>query len=334
MVEYTNSPEVVSWDVTSKCNLKCSHCYSSSSIENKDDEDLTEEDAYRLIDELSDIGVFQLILLGGEPLIRKDIFNIIDYAVKKNLDVGIATNGTIITKEIAKKLSKYNLNGIQVSIDSPQAHIHDEFRSVKGAFHKSIEGIKTLSSEGNRVIVCSVISKINCFEIENIVKIAIDNGAKEFRTIRYIPSGRGLKEFKENAINEHEANHVHGELLRLKEKYEGIIEIASDHSTDFLENEMTQEFCSAGTSTCAIKYNGNVTPCSYINNEKYVCGNVKEESFFDIWHRKTMRDFRDVRKYQGKCKGCNYIQSCKGGCRAAAIGIHEDGYLPDPYCTI
>jgi radical SAM protein with 4Fe4S-binding SPASM domain len=334
MVNFTNAPEVVSWDVTAKCNLNCSHCYSSSCMENEIEEDLTEAQAYKLIDELSDIGVFQLILLGGEPLLRKDIFKLISYAVDKHLDVGIATNGTIITREIANKLSKYNLNGVQVSIDSSKPNVHDEFRNVKGSFNRAVEGIKNLSLEGNRVIVCTVISKINYYQIEDIIKIALDNGAKEFRTIRYIPSGRGVKEFKEIAINKHEAKYVREELSRLKEKYKNKIEIATDHSMDFLENTTIQDFCTAGTTTCAIKHNGDVTPCSYINDKKYVCGNVKEESFVNIWNRNKMRKFRNVNKYEGECKNCEYLHLCKGGCRAAVIGLYDNDYLPDPYCPI
>lgn len=331
MLRFNPIPEAISWDITKKCNLKCKHCYSNAGVSFQDE--LSTEEAKQLIDEISEMGIPELIILGGEPFTRGDLFEIIEYAVNKFIDVAVATNGYYINNETAKKLSKLNLIGIQVSIDSSNEKQHDKFRGINGSFKKSLEALKILANHDCPTVVNTVITKDNIEQLEDIIKLCISLNVRKYRFIKYIPSGRGISNFNQYAISQEQNKKMQKQIEDLKNKYEEYIEVADDKSMAFLKGD-NQLFCTAGISTLSIKANGDVVPCSYINENEFVCGNIKKDTLYRIWNGTKIRIFRCAESMVGKCRTCQYLDVCKGGCKAASYGLYGTSDVAEPYCFL
>ena len=324
-------PIAVSWDITKKCNLKCAHCYSNSSL--IESEELNTEESKKLIAEIRDMDIEQLIILGGEPFCRPDLFELLEYAVRKGLSIALTTNGYYINKNIAFQLAAFNLDGVQISLDSSNCKQHNSFRGQDGGFEKAVEALKILSTCGVYTIVNTVLSKDNIDQLEDIILLCISLKVKRFRFIKYIPSGRGITNFKRYAINKIQNEHLQRKIKILKDRYKNYIEISQDESMAFLQGENTL-FCTAGISTLSVMANGDVIPCSYLNDEKFICGNVKYTSLYKIWNGSKIRNFRDLDNINKKCKICKYLSICKGGCKAAAYGLYGSCNAIDPYCFL
>src|SRR4030065_205839 len=183
------APFLVVWDFTHKCNLSCKHCYSNSGAVLE--EELSTMEALGVVDQLAEAGVTALACSGGEPLSRKDFFNVASHAVKRGLYVSVATNGTLLTKENVKKLKRTGVHYVEVSIDGATAQTHDEFRGVPGAFDKAVEGLKSCVEEELCACIATTATKSNLAEMAAIIDLAIEIGAKRFTHFNFIPTGRG-----------------------------------------------------------------------------------------------------------------------------------------------
>src|SRR4030043_2324430 len=188
----TISPNLrmVAWEITRSCNLFCAHCRSSSTSGTYEDE-LSTEECRRLIDEIVKIGKPVLILSGGEPLMRRDLFQIAGYAVEKGLRVVMGTNGTLITGDIAAKLKAVPISRVAVSIDFPTAELQDKFRGKRGAFQAAVSGIASLRQAGVEVQINSTITKLNVRYLNDLLALAIESGAVAFHPFMLVPTGRG-----------------------------------------------------------------------------------------------------------------------------------------------
>jgi len=329
-----SAPELVSWDVTSRCNLRCVHCYATAGTEPAAD-DLGTAEAKRFISELADIGVFQLVLLGGEPFLRGDILTLIQYARACQLDVGLSTNGTLITPEVARQLADLGLNGVQVSIDSSRAEVHDQFRGVPGSWRKATYAARLLAGMGCKVIVATVITRLNIDDLPEMARLSAELGASEFRTVRFIPVGRGGAAAN-LMISPEQARDGARVLSDLQASYDGKLKVRPDESFPFLVSPGAwRMFCTAGVTTCAVRSNGDVTPCSYFDGPDFVAGNIRGHRFESIWRNSPiLYAFREAPLLEGRCRECAFIESCRGGCRAAAWNAHHDFTAPDPYCWL
>ncbi|MBC7130814.1 radical SAM protein, partial [Candidatus Bathyarchaeota archaeon] len=172
------APFLIVWDYTRKCNLKCKHCYSNAAATTG--KELTTHEALQVVDQLADFGVVALAFSGGEPLARKDFFEVAKHAVDSGLYVSLATNGTLIDREVARKLKKVGLNYVEISIDGSQPETHDGFRGINGAFELAIRGLKNCVDEGLCASVAVTATKGNLKEIPEILKLAEDMGAERF----------------------------------------------------------------------------------------------------------------------------------------------------------
>lgn len=182
------APAGVLWDLTSRCNLRCRHCVVSAGEECTDELDLS--DCCRLIDEFADFNVGQLILSGGEPMIRKDFFDIAEYAASKGILLQIATNGTLIDEEGAEKLAIIGVRA-QVSLDSSIPAVHDDFRQSPGSWQKTINGIKLLVKAGVPVTLAAAVTTMNIDDIPELYELGKELGVTTFRIMPFVPSGRG-----------------------------------------------------------------------------------------------------------------------------------------------
>jgi heme b synthase len=335
---------MVAWEVTRSCNLACIHCRASAKYGPYAGE-LTTDEALRLVDAIAAVSKPVIILTGGEPLLRPDIFEIAAYGDNKGLRMVLATNGTLVTEQIAGDMLKSGIKRVSISIDGMNAEMHDAFRNVAGAFAGALTGIEAMKAAGMEFQINTTITKANLDQLPGIMDLAVRLGAAAHHIFLLVPTGRG-KEMSEQAISpdeyENTLNWFYEKSLncpiQLKATcaphYYRILKQRKGRQltrTTGAENALhsATRGCLGGSSFCFISHTGQVQPCGYLEVD---CGQIKEKSFKDIWNSSPVfSDLRDLNKYKGKCGHCEFIKVC-GGCRARAYEITGDYLAPEPFC--
>ncbi len=316
-------PLVVSWNVTRKCNLACSHCYINAAKDELQGE-LNTEEAKRLIDQISDVSRPLLILSGGEPLLRPDIYDLIQYGAGKGLRMGLGSNGSLIDQEVAKNLKAAGVKTVSISLDSRNPEKHDEFRGVKGSWQKAVEAITALRQNGVLVQVNTTVTQQNHNEIDEIMSLAEELGVENFHLFFLVPTGRGTKitdispAMYEGMIKSTFAKTGKHRLNVRPSCAPQFMRIAKNMGLDMRQ---WIRGCIAGLYYCRIYPNGDITPCPYLPVK---LGNVREKTFSEIWFgSEVFKNLRDFDTLKGKCGACDYRNLC-GGCRARAYGLSSD----------
>jgi radical SAM protein with 4Fe4S-binding SPASM domain len=316
-------PLVMSWNVTRKCNLKCSHCYINAAKEELRNE-LTTAEGKRLMDQISDVSRPLLILSGGEPLLRPDIYELIRYGTGKGFRMGLGSNGSLLDETVARKLSEAGVKTVSISLDSSVPEKHDEFRGVPGSWQKAIDAIKALKQHGVLVQVNTTVTQQNHSEIDDIMSLTEQLGVENFHLFFLVPTGRGTKladispAMYEGMIKSTFAKTARHKLNVRPSCAPQFMRIAKDMDLDMRQ---WVRGCLAGLYYCRIYPDGDVTPCPYLPIK---LGNIREKAFSEIWFNSPiMKDFRDFDKLKGKCGACDYKNIC-GGCRARAYGLSSD----------
>jgi heme b synthase len=339
----TNKLNMVAWEVTRSCNLNCVHCRAAANCGPYVGE-LSTEKCFQLIDEIVAISSPVIILTGGEPLLRPDIFGIASYGTKKGLRMVMATNGTLVNPAIAEKMIKSGIKRVSVSLDGKDAPSHDAFRQEKGVFAGALAGIEALKSAGIEFQINTTVTSANLKQIKEILELAKKLGAAAHHIFLLVPTGRG-REMANQAITaaEYEATLLwfHQESLtceiQLKATcaphYFRIMHQQKDKGQKKKPvlgqfHEMTRG-CLGGITFCFISHVGQVQPCGYLELD---CGNVQKQSFARIWENsEVFGNLRDLGKYSGKCGSCEFIKVC-GGCRARAYEATGDYLAEEPLC--
>jgi heme b synthase len=297
------------------------------------------------MDEIVSFSKPVIILTGGEPLLRTDIFDLAKYGSSKGFRMVMATNGTLFTPEVVRKLKTSGIQRISISLDGPDAETHDAFRKVKGSFEGSLQGIEMAKEGKLEFQINTTITQVNLHLIPDILRLAVDLGAAALHIFLLVPTGRG-KELKHQEISAldyertlhwfHEqidkvplqlkatcAPHYY-RILRQKAKKEGKSITPKTHGLD----AMTRG-CLGGISFCFISHVGRVQPCGYLELD---CGDIREEPLQEIWTQsEVFQRLRNTNGYQGKCGRCEFRKIC-GGCRARAYEISRDYMAEEPYC--
>ncbi len=347
--------QMVAWEITRSCNLFCAHCRSSSTAGAYENE-LSTEECLHLIDGILEVGKPVIILSGGEPLLRHDLFQIAKYAVEKGLRVVMGSNGTLITEEVAAKLKTIPISRVAVSIDFPTPELQDKFRGKAGAFQAAMAGIDRLRQSGIEVQINSTITRLNVRYLNELMNLALETGAVAFHPFMLVPTGRGKElEAVEMSPEEYEQtlNWVYDKQKGLGNRiffkptdaphYQRIVrqrdsranpqgvllgEKSATKARKDAMNSMTRG-CLAGTGFCFISHRGRVQGCGYLDVE---AGNIRDKSFGEIWMDSTLfRELRDLSNIKGKCGICEYKGVC-GGCRARAYESTGDYLEAEPYC--
>jgi len=316
-------PLVLSWNVTLKCNLKCSHCYINAKEKSLPDE-LSTDAAKMLIHQITEVSRPLLILSGGEPLLREDIYEIIRYGVDRGLRMGMGSNGMLIDDEVTRRLEDAGMGTVAISLDSSIPERHDEFRGVKGCWEHAINAIKSLKNSRIQVQVNCTVTPQNYDEVDDIMSRAEDLGVENFHLFFLVPTGRGT-DIKDITPRMYED--MITSTLAKTTKYK--LNIKPSCAPQFMRVAKQQEIdmsrwvrgCMAGLYYCRIYPSGEVTPCPYMPLN---LGNVRERSFKDIWfNSEVFKALRDFDRLKGKCGVCEYRDVC-GGCRARAYGVSTD----------
>ena len=328
-------PRIISWNTTFKCNLRCAHCYMDAQERESQDE-LTTEEGKMLIDQIVEVSKPILVLSGGEPLLREDIFELAKYASDKGLRVGLGTNAIGITDEVARRLKESGAGSVAISLDSSTPEIHDEFRGMPGAWAGAIAGIKASLRNGLRVQFNTTVTQENFDDIGNILALGEELGVKMVQLFFLVPTGRGTEvEDVSPAMYEKMIRQV---LLKSQETELDVKPTCAPQYMRIAEQmdiDMSRwtRGCIAGLSYVRVYPEGEVTPCPYLPIK---LGNIRETPFKEIWENsevlKTMRDFDNL---TGRCGACEYKEKC-GGCRARSYGLSSDfieacGGLHEPH---
>ena len=316
-------PLVVSWNLTRKCNLKCSHCYINATTKELDGE-LTTEESKNLIDQISEVSRPLLILSGGEPLLRKDVYELIQYGTKKGLRMGLGSNGGLIDIKAARALKEAGIKTVSISIDSNIPQQHDEFRGVAGSWNKAIGAIKALVENGVLVQVNTTLTQQNYGQIDDIMTLVEDIGVENFHLFFLVPTGRGAKMADISpAMYESMIKNTFAKTIKHKLNVRPSCAPQFMRIAKAMDLDMKQWIrgCIAGMYYCRIYPNGDVTPCPYLPVR---LGNIRETSFKNIWFNSPIfKNLRNPACLKGKCGECSYKTVC-GGCRARAYGLSSE----------
>ena len=340
---------MIAWEVTRSCNLACIHCRASS-VRGPYEGELSTDRCLRLMDEIAAFSKPVIILTGGEPLLRDDIYEIAAYGDKKGLRMVLATNGTLVTEEVAIKMIDAGIKRVSISIDGENAQSHDAFRNVAGAFDGALTGIEAMKKAGMEFQINTTITKTNLDQIKSIMDLAIRLGAAAHHIFLLVPTGRG-KDMAEQAISpdnyEKTLNWFYETSLQcpiqLKatcaphyyriyhQRGKGSVVRGQGSGKEVPGSPLhaMTRGCLGGLSFCFISHTGQAQPCGYLELD---CGQIKEKGFEDIWNNSPIfQDLRDLNQYKGKCGRCEFIKVC-GGCRARAYEITGDYLAEEPFC--
>jgi heme b synthase len=345
---------LVAWEITRGCNLYCAHCRASASYGPYPGE-LSTEQCFRLVDQILEVGRPVLILTGGEPLARQDVFDIGKYAAGRGLRVVMGTNGTLVTEVVARRLKEIPLSRLGVSLDFPTPDLQDRFRGQKGAFAAALAGIRNAQEAGIGIQINSTISKLNARHLDALLNLALEIGAEAFHPFMLVPTGRGKDlEHQELTPQEYEdvLNWIYDKQQELGDRiffkptdaphYWRVVRQrqAADKVTAASPigrqghghggmDRLTRG-CLAGVGFCFISHVGKVQGCGYFTAE---AGDVKRQTFAEVWNDSPLfRSLRDLGNLKGKCGACEFKAIC-GGCRARAYEATGDYLAQEPYCV-
>lgn len=336
----------MAWEITSKCNLKCVHCRSSSGIHSAVGK-FTLEKSKKFIDELVDFANPVVVLTGGEPLMREDIFDIAKYGTSKGLRMAMATNGSLVTDEVCEKLKDSGIRICSLSLDGSTPEIHDDFRQQEGSYQAVLDAAELFHKHGIKFIINSSFAKRNQHDIVNTYKLAKSLRPTAWYMFLIVPTGRG-EELMAELISKEDYEEIlnwHYEMERSEEDilvrptcapqyYRIWHDRSKEEGLDKDRRSLTfstggGKGCIAGQTIALVNSNGDMLPCSYF---PIAAGNVFETPLKEIWDTsKLFKDMRNFKDYDGKCGVCKHLGVC-GGCRARSYAVTGDYMAEEPFC--
>ncbi len=356
MVQFAKEKKpVVVYNCTRRCNLKCVHCYSSSADAEYPDE-LTTDEAKSMIDSLARLGAPVILFSGGEPLMRKDLVELMRYSKDAGLRVVISTNGTMLTDEFLAASKDIGLSYIGVSLDGLR-EVNDAFRGKEGAFDMALDGIRRTMRHGIKAGLRFTMNRRNASEIDGIFDLMVSERIPRICFYHLVYSGRGSKLQEEDlnhietrqvvdriidrTVKMHESgfeaevltvdNHADGPYLYLRMLREG-----HPRASDAMRLMLMNGGNSSGNGIGCISWDGEVYADQFSRYRSF--GNVKARGFDEIWTDKSneiMAQFKD--KYPhvtGRCADCRFLYVCGGNFRARGEGVSSELWGVDPACYL
>lgn len=339
-----NSPRLVAWEVTRRCNLNCVHCRAASEKGPYPGEFKTDK-SLEVLDQIAAVGKPIVILTGGEPLLREDIFDLARSGTELGLRMVMATNGTLVSPEIARQIKDSGIKRISISLDGATAPEHDDFRKVPGAFEKTLAGIQFLKDAGIEFQVNTTVTRHNIGEVERILEMAVELGACAHHIFLLVSTGRA-KDMVDQEIDARQYEELLHWFYQMKKEvpihlkatcaphYYRILREEAHARGEKVDYETygldaVTRGCLGGTAFTFISHDGIVQPCGYLELN---CGDLKTASFGHIWENsEVFKKLRDFSAYGGKCGKCEYVRVC-GGCRARAFEATGDYMAEEPLC--
>jgi mycofactocin radical SAM maturase len=321
-----SAPVNLTWEITHKCNLRCIHCLSASSTASPDELSLAECKA--IVDQLSALKVFEINFGGGEPLLKDFFLPLLKYIHTKGIVTCISTNGTALTEEAIACFTGNPLVNVQVSLDGATPEVNDSIRG-KGTFRKIIRGIERLSGKNIPLSINTVVTSLNFTHLSRLKELALSYGAN-LRVSRFRPSGRARGSWETLKLNSSQLQELSAWLSRDPSILTGdsFFSIAPDG-----RRQLGLDMCGACKMTCCIDPSGNVFPCAFLQETPFCGGNLRKDSFKDIWDNSP--SFQRFRRLEpSSCRTCPRFEKCRGGCPAVAYFLTRDLNASDPECLV
>jgi radical SAM protein with 4Fe4S-binding SPASM domain len=336
----TGYPYHVVWEVTTRCNLDCIHCYANS-VDSTQTE-LTTNEGKRLLEQIAEIDELRMIVItGGEPLLRNDIFELVEHAGKLGFRIVFSTNGTLLTTEMAKDLARLGVANFSISLDGDNAGCHESIRRKSGCFQGALDGIKSAMQTGVCLQVNFTAMKQNLVELPGVIDLAESLKADIIMVFQAVPPRQ------EKGAIELDAEEQMQLIKTIAEKQKKtralIMPVCSPEYWPWLVEHKRVPFgrtmvnkafsgCGAGRGFSYIRFDGEVWPCNFI---PLSAGNVRREAFTDIWNNSPLlQGFRgQARRLKGACGECRHQSIC-GGCRGRAFAHTDDPFAADPLCRL
>jgi heme b synthase len=336
---------LVAWEVTRQCNLSCLHCRASAEAGPYPDE-LSTEEGFILLEQIREVGQPVVILTGGEPLLRPDIYELAWHGHHLGLRMVMAVNGTLLNEEKARKLKESGIQRVSISMDGAEAESHDFLRQVQGAYEGILKGIQAAKSVDLEFQINTTVTRGNLHELPMIQEKVIELGAVAHHIFMLVPTGRGraltnqtisAEEYEETLtwlVNHKDevpvsvkatcAPHYY-RILRENSRQEGKEITFQSHGLDAVTRG-----CLGGNGFCFVSHVGQVQPCGYLEVNS---GQIRKQGFKEIYESSPVfLALRDKNQYSGKCGGCEYFRFC-GGCRARAFEATGNFLGEEPLCT-
>ncbi len=346
---------VVVWNCTRRCNLRCVHCYSHSADREYEGE-MTTAQGFALLEDLAQFGSPVILFSGGEPLMRKDLFELASKAIELGMRAVISTNGTLITPQIAEQLQQIGLSYVGVSLDGMR-DTNDKFRGITGAFDKALTGIRNCRQAGIKVGLRFTINKRNAFDVPDIFSLLRDEDIPRVCFYHLVYAGRGSKLINEDLdhaetrrvvdliIDRTAELHADGlpkEVLTVDNHADGLylylrmVREGSDRAADVLKLLRMNGGNSTGNGIGCVSWDGSVHADQFW---RHVCfGNVTERPFSEIWTDLTnplMAKLKDKRPHvKGRCATCRFLDMCGGNFRVRSEAATGDLWACDPACYL
>jgi radical SAM protein with 4Fe4S-binding SPASM domain len=347
-----SAPLIVVWNYTQACNLTCRHCYQSAARKPLADE-LTTAQKLDLIDQMAYEYVPFLALAGGEPMVSKDVWRVLEHCQKRGVHTTVATNGTLLSKETCQRLVESGVKYVEVSLDSIVPEEHDRFRGLQGAWKRTVDGIRNAAAtKGLRAGMAACLTRMNLHHAEAMINFAKDLGCTTFVHFNFIPVGRG-REMAEMDITPAERE----ELLRLLNRHlqegkisimstapqfgracilygplDGLMATAHAGKGKGKQAKVLSKYiggCGAGRCYCCVQPNGKVTPCVYMPSVEV--GDLKRQKLIEAWDNPYFALLSNREDRSDHCVVCDFRAYC-GGCRARALSYLGDVRAGDPGC--
>jgi radical SAM protein with 4Fe4S-binding SPASM domain len=348
---------IVVWNITRACNLKCVHCYNDSGSSKADDE-LSTPEAKEVLQDLARFGVPSVLFSGGEPLMRKDLFELLGYAGRLGLHTVISTNGTLITQEAAERMKEHNVSYVGISLDGV-GPINDRFRGVEGAFEKAVDGIRNCQGAAVRIGLRLTLTKRNVQDLEALFDFFERENIERACFYHLVPSGRGAAISTEGLTHAQSQAAIELILARTRQFKEAgrmtdILTVDNHVDGVYLYLKLLAEdaaragpvwklltwngggLYSSGVGIGCIDFHGKVHPDQFWWH--YDLGDVRERSFSRIWtdpDEPLLKGLRNRRDYvKGRCRVCKFFDACGGSLRVRADLHFGDPWAPEPACYL
>jgi radical SAM protein with 4Fe4S-binding SPASM domain len=331
------------WEVTNACNLKCEQCHACSGKPLPNE--LSTEEGKKLLDGMARIGEFRMLALGGgEPLVRPDILELVAYARSLGMEISIATNGTLLTGEMAQKLKKIGVANIAVGLNANDKSLHEQITRVPGSFARTKQGIFATLEAGMNLQINTTVMNENRLAIPGLLDFASEVDAQIVLLYQLVPEGRGEEEMElsirqHRALTEMVAEHQRTNRAIIEPtcspQYWAYLINRNGHRLSKLGMKLAEALfkgCVAGSGLCYVKPDGEVWPCPFV---PLSAGNVRQRSLDQIWYQSELFNcLRDRERLNGeKCGSCGYKNIC-GGCRGRAYAHSGDYLADDPLCFL
>jgi 12,18-didecarboxysiroheme deacetylase len=346
---------VVVWNITQRCNLKCVHCYAQAT-EKQQSNELSTDQGKHLLDDLSQFGVPVVLFSGGEPLVRKDLPDLAEYAVSKGMRAVISTNGTLINRDMAQRLKDIGLSYVGISLDGTQ-DVNDQFRGVKGAFHAAMKGVENCQHVGIKVGFRFTMNHMNVQEIPDIFDILEKMDVPRICFYHLVYAGRGSKMVEQDLTHEqtrktidyiidrtkqmHDRgkdrevltvdNHADGPYIYLR-----LLKENPERAKEVLTLLKMNEGNNSGRGIGCVSWNGDIHADQFWRHKTF--GNVSETPFSELWAHNPdpiLNQLKEKKKYvKGRCSSCKWLDICGGNFRVRAEAVFGDIWAPDPACYL